>query len=84
MLAADSLVLVTSRQPNDALYRDLSERLSRGAGGPIQSLRRIGDCEAPAIIAAAVYAGHRYAREFDQTEAPATLTERDLDLVERI
>jgi dimethylamine/trimethylamine dehydrogenase len=24
---------------------------------------KIGDCDAPAIIAAAVYAGHRYARE---------------------
>jgi len=28
-------------------------------------LKRIGDCEAPAIIAAAVYAGHRYAQELD-------------------
>ena len=27
------------------------------------TLHKIGDCNAPAIIAAAVYAGHRYARE---------------------
>ena len=31
------------------------------------TLNRIGDCEAPAIIAAATYAGHRYARELDTT-----------------
>jgi hypothetical protein len=29
------------------------------------TLRRIGDCEAPGIIAAAVYAGHRYASELE-------------------
>lgn len=29
------------------------------------SFRRIGDCEAPSIIAAAVYSGHRYAQELD-------------------
>jgi dimethylamine/trimethylamine dehydrogenase len=36
------------------------------------TLARIGDCEAPAIIAAATYAGHRYAQQLDR---PA-----DLDL----
>jgi dimethylamine/trimethylamine dehydrogenase len=29
----------------------------------------IGDCLAPSTIAAAVYAGHRYAREFDARQA---------------
>jgi dimethylamine/trimethylamine dehydrogenase len=29
------------------------------------TLTRIGDCEAPAIIAAATYAGHRYAQNLD-------------------
>ena len=29
----------------------------------IKSVRRIGDCYGPGIIAAAVYEGHRYARE---------------------
>ncbi len=57
---AESLVLVTARQPNDGLYRALE--------GRVKSLRRIGDCGAPAIIAAAVYAGHRYARELDEPE----------------
>jgi dimethylamine/trimethylamine dehydrogenase len=31
----------------------------------------IGDCLAPSTIAAAVYAGHRYAREFDQPDSVA-------------
>ncbi len=64
-IAATSLVLVTARTPNDALYHDLAAKIAAGAAGAPKSLKRIGDCEAPAIIAAAVYAGHRYARELD-------------------
>jgi len=33
-------------------------------------VQRIGDCEAPAIIAAAVHSGHRYARELDTEPDP--------------
>ncbi len=36
----------------------------------LSSLRRIGDCDAPAIIAAAVYSGHRYARELNAKPDP--------------
>ena len=64
-MPADAMVLVTARLPNDGLYRRLSEHLAVGIDGAPLSVRRIGDCEAPAIIAAAVYAGHRYARELD-------------------
>ena len=42
-----------------------------------RSLRRIGDCDAPAIIAAAVYAGHRYARELDSPESDRSQVPRD-------
>ncbi|MEN8196708.1 MAG: FAD-dependent oxidoreductase, partial [Pseudomonadota bacterium] len=59
-IVADSVLLVTARRPNDNLYRALE--------GRVKSLRRVGDCDAPAIIAAAVYAGHRYARELDEPE----------------
>ena len=31
-----------------------------------QTLPRIGDCEAPAIVAAATYAGHKFARELEE------------------
>ena len=64
-IAADSVVMVTARLPNDGLYRGLADRLAAGVDRAPRSLRRIGDCEAPAIIAAAVHAGHRYARELD-------------------
>ncbi|MEO0772228.1 MAG: FAD-dependent oxidoreductase, partial [Pseudomonadota bacterium] len=58
-----NVVLVTSRAPNDQLYHDI---LAHAGGDPLPfTLTRIGDAEAPAIIAAAVYAGHRYARELD-------------------
>lgn len=61
--AAEALVLVTARQPNDALYHDLR---AKNLGENVKSLKRIGDCDAPAIIAAAVYSGHRYARELEE------------------
>ncbi len=64
-LATEAVVMVSQRRPNDGLYHDLNMRIEAGAGGAPLSLARIGDCEAPAIIAAAVYAGHRYARELD-------------------
>jgi dimethylamine/trimethylamine dehydrogenase len=68
-IAADSVVMVTARRPNDGLYRGLSERLAAGVPAAPKSLQRIGDCDAPAIIAAAVHAGHRYARELDAAPA---------------
>ncbi len=51
-----SVVMVTSREPNDALYHELCERID---------IVRVGDCSAPGTIATAVFAGHRYAREMD-------------------
>ncbi len=63
--AAAAVVLVTSRISNDKLWRDLEARSETAW----QSLTRIGDALAPATVAHAVYAGHRFAREFD---APAS------------
>jgi dimethylamine/trimethylamine dehydrogenase len=57
---SDALVLVTSREPNDALYRALvGEDPEPGS----TSISMIGDCAQPALIAHAVYAGHKAARE---------------------
>ncbi len=64
-LAADSLVMVTARAPNDALYHALCDSIAREETGQRPEVARIGDCEAPAIIASAVFSGHRYAREMD-------------------
>ncbi len=62
-LPVSNVVLVTSRAPNDALYHEI---LTHAGDVPLPfTLARIGDAEAPAIIAAAVYAGHRYARELE-------------------
>ena len=66
--AANSLVLVGQRAANDGLYRELQVQVDAAAPGAPRSLNRIGDCEAPAIIAAAVYAGHRYAQELETRE----------------
>jgi dimethylamine/trimethylamine dehydrogenase len=70
-LACDSLLLVTARQPNDSLYFELREKIEAGAQGGPKTLRKIGDCDAPGLIAAAVYAGHRYARELEEPEGAA-------------
>ena len=72
-----SVVMVTQRAPNDTLYHDLLASAGGDASNLPFTLKRIGDCEAPAIIAAAVYAGHRYARELDLPEETSRLTRHD-------
>lgn len=76
-IATDGLVLVGQRSPNDALHRALVDCMERGAEGSPRSLARIGDCEAPAIIASAIYSGHRFARELDVPEVPDTMARHD-------
>ena len=56
-IGADIFVPVTSREGDDAVYVAL-----KGRG--LSSLSLIGDARAPGLIAHAVYAGHRFAREF--------------------
>ena len=63
--AVEAVVSVTMRIPKDELYREIEALLENHDGPCPQSVTRIGDCHAPSIIAAAVYAGHRYARELD-------------------
>jgi dimethylamine/trimethylamine dehydrogenase len=62
-------VLVTDRISNDSLYYELQPAL---AEGKLQSLRLIGDAEAPNIIAQAVFSGHLAAREFDEEPVEGT------------
>ena len=64
-IEAETLILVTARSPRDGLFQDLQRLMEGAADPPSWTLRKIGDCDAPAIIAAAVYAGHRYARGLD-------------------
>jgi dimethylamine/trimethylamine dehydrogenase len=59
-IAAGCALMVTSRVSSDALYHTLSEQIE---------IARVGDCSAPGTIAAAVFAGHRYARDLDAEPA---------------
>ena len=59
-----ALILATGRIANDALFHELHQR----ADLELETLVRIGDCLAPALIADAVYSGHRFARGFGQTK----------------
>jgi len=65
IVAASSVVMVTSRQPNNELHLSLGEDSSRLADSGIGSVISIGDCLSPSTIASAVYEGHRVAREMD-------------------
>ncbi|MDP5359456.1 MAG: FAD-dependent oxidoreductase, partial [Paracoccaceae bacterium] len=65
-LDAAAVVMVTQRTPNDELYNEILATVDGDVGRLPFTLKRIGDAEAPAIIAAAVYAGHRYATELDE------------------
>jgi dimethylamine/trimethylamine dehydrogenase len=68
-----SLVLVTGRLADGDLYEELSGNSERLKTAGIRSLTRIGDCLTPSSIADAVFAGHRFAREFDEPKQDATL-----------
>jgi dimethylamine/trimethylamine dehydrogenase len=68
---ADAVVLVTQREPRDALYHELRAAPERMQREGIEALYRIGDCLAPRTIAENVFDGHRLAREID-TPDPAT------------
>ncbi len=65
-LPCAGLVLVTARVPDDALYQDLLARKTDWSAAGLQSLSCIGDADAPGLIAHAVYAGHRCARELEE------------------
>ncbi|MFA9406989.1 MAG: FAD-dependent oxidoreductase [Anaerolineales bacterium] len=78
----DSVVLVSSRVPNDKLYRELKNQPDILKEREIEALYRIGDCFAPRLyVADAIFDGHRLAREIDSenpTEALPYKRERTL------
>lgn len=55
-IEAATVVMITSRAPQDALYHSLAGQIA---------IDRIGDCLNPGTIATAVYSGHKFARELD-------------------
>jgi len=62
----DHVLMVTMREPNDELYNQLTLAMSKAERTGVKSVTRIGDCLSPGTIAAAVYSGHRCARELDE------------------
>ena len=68
-LPRDGVVLISDRTSNDSLYYELKPALEEGK---LESLRVIGDAEAPNIIAQAVFSGHLAAREFDEKKIEGT------------
>ena len=70
VLKCDALVLVTARIPNASLDSELEKVRNSWDEAGIKSVTRIGDANAPSTIAAAVYSGHRYARELDEELDP--------------
>jgi dimethylamine/trimethylamine dehydrogenase len=62
---ADAVVLVTARLPTRELYVRLKDRQQEWADSGIISVQAVGDAWAPGTIAAAVWAGRRYAEELD-------------------
>ncbi len=70
--------MVTARLPGDGLYHELTENSDALTRAGIRSVTRIGDCLAPGTIAAAVYSGHRFARELDQPAPDGVPFRREL------
>jgi dimethylamine/trimethylamine dehydrogenase len=64
-----SLVLVTMRDPCDGLWQELQTKQELWADAAVRTVACIGDACAPSTVAAAVYAGHKAAREFDDPHA---------------
>ena len=64
-IPAAGVLLVTAREPEQGLYAALQGDPQRLTANGVDSVALIGDCLAPGTIAAAVYSGHRHAREFD-------------------
>jgi dimethylamine/trimethylamine dehydrogenase len=63
---ADSLVLVTSRLPEDGLAADLQARAGEWEAAGLASVRAVGDALCPGTIAAAVWDGRRYAERLGE------------------
>jgi dimethylamine/trimethylamine dehydrogenase len=64
-LECDTVILVTARVPNNALYGGLKSRREEWRDEGIEAVFQIGDCYAPRMLADVIFDGHRLAREFE-------------------
>ena len=83
----DAVVLVTSRSPDNEIFFQLESQLQSrqqtGSQSMIKTISYIGDCHAPSTIAAAVYQGHRYARNFTGDKTSSFYADVDADIYAR-
>jgi dimethylamine/trimethylamine dehydrogenase len=77
-VAADAVIPVTSRDPENSLYNELITRKAEWGDAGIKTVTAIGDCRAPATIAMAVHAGHEYARNLDRTPEEQAFFRREV------
>jgi dimethylamine/trimethylamine dehydrogenase len=70
-IKSDSVVLVTQRNANDRLFRELKSDADALVDDGIKGLYEVGDCVVPQMLADAIFSGHRLARELDSSN-PAT------------
>jgi dimethylamine/trimethylamine dehydrogenase len=68
--AADTVVLVTHRESDDAVYQELREHPDKLEAAGITAVYRAGDCVAPRMLHDTIFDGHRLAREFDTSVDP--------------
>ena len=71
LIECGSVVLVTSRLPNEALYLDFLDLRERWGSAGLASVRTVGDAFTPGSIAAAVWDGHRFAEDLGRTDEAA-------------
>ena len=77
-VGCEVVVPVTMRIPQDDLFHALCALGRERPDAMPKTLRRIGDCLAPGTIAAAVYGGHRYARELGEPAPEGVPFRREL------
>jgi dimethylamine/trimethylamine dehydrogenase len=83
-IAAAAVVTLSARLPNEELALELADLSTAVSAAGIASVTSIGDCWAPSTIAAAVYAGHRHAREFDWLPDDAAGFHRELTALDDV
>jgi dimethylamine/trimethylamine dehydrogenase len=69
-LECEGVLMVTARLPNDALFHELRRDAGALERAGIGSVTALADALAPSTVQAAVYDGHRYAREIEEPVDP--------------
>lgn len=80
-IACSALVSVTARLPVDDLHSALAALPGELAAAGNRSMCAIGDAFGPGTIAAAVYQGHRFARELGNPPGEGSRFKRELPII---